>query len=250
MSDIIYWTLVNSHQAPLENPDGFLSLSELRKLSTLRFPKRHAEWLLGRWAAKSLVKSIPACRQYSLNEIEIRNTPDGAPYIQLPGGTISPDCLSISHSGRLALCALAPGPAIRTGADLENVEPRANAFVEDYLTLAERELVNSCPVETRETAITLVWSAKESMLKALGVGLRWDTRQVEVRAITGLLPANESTGEWQKMQACDLQQESRHWEVWWQRRDSFVITLAGFATKQADIRSALLVEKHIPGGMA
>jgi 4'-phosphopantetheinyl transferase len=238
----IYWKLVDSHQAPLET-QGFLSQSELGKFSTFRFPKRRNEWLLGRWTAKSLVQSIPAYHDYSLDQIEIRNIPEGAPYIQLPGETTPTDCLTISHSEHLALCALAPGPDLRVGADLEKIEPRTEMFILDYFTPSERRLVDTYPAEARAIVVTLIWSAKESMLKALGVGLRWDTRQVEIREIGELVPGDATHSGWQKMQVGDLQQGNRHWGAWWQRRSNFIITLAGFMTGSAKIQSAFLVEK-------
>jgi 4'-phosphopantetheinyl transferase len=248
MSDIIYWTLVNSHQAPLEN-QGYLSPSELQKLSTFRFPKRRSEWLLGRWAAKSLVQSMPTYQHYSLDEIEIQNAPEGAPYICPPGGSTSPDCLTISHSDRFALCAMSLGPTVRIGVDLEIAEPRSDAFVADYFTQDEQQLIASCPAERRETAITLIWSIKESMLKALGIGLRWDTRKVEVREIDGLRSVDAAHGRWQKVHVCDKEQENRAWVAWWQRRSHFIITLAGFTTSHTNIQSALLVEKWIRDGI-
>jgi 4'-phosphopantetheinyl transferase len=245
MSEIIYWTLVDSSQISLENKAGFLSPAELQKLSTLRFPKRRNEWLLGRWAAKSLVQSIPAYQHYSLDEIEIQNGSEGAPCIRPSGGSASPDCLTISHSGQFALCALAPGLDLRVGADLEKIEPRTEMFILDYFTTAERELIDSYPAETRTIVVTLIWSAKESMLKALGVGLHWDTRQVEILEIGDLIPGDANHDKWQKMQVSDLQQGNRHWAAWWQRRSNFVLTLAGFTTMPANIQSVLLVEKRI-----
>ena len=209
----------------------------------MRFPKRRSEWLLGRWAAKSLIQSIPAYHHYSLDQIEIRNTPEGAPYIQLSGENTPADCLSISHSDHFALCALAPGLDLHVGADLEKIEPRTEMFILDYFTPMERQLVDSYPAETRMIVVTLIWSAKESMLKALGVGLHWDTRMVEIREIGDLIPGNANHGKWQKMQVSDLQQGNRHWAAWWQRRSNFVITLVGFTTMSAKIQSALLVEK-------
>jgi 4'-phosphopantetheinyl transferase len=245
MFPAIYWTLVHHSQIPSDRAKGFLSNAEFQKLSTLRFPKRRSEWLLGRWAVKSLVHSIPAYRQYSLDEIEIRNTPEGAPYIQSPGEAVPADCLTISHSNRFALCAMSLGPTVRIGSDLEMIEPRSEAFVADYFTQDEQQLVASCSIERREAVITLIWSTKESMLKALGVGLRWDTRKVEVREIDGLRSVDAAHGRWQKLHVCDSEQENRTWAAWWQRRNNFVITLAGFTTTQPDFQSALLVEKRM-----
>ena len=250
MSEIIYWTLIDFLQTSLENKAGFLSPAELQKLSTLRFPKRRNEWLMGRWAAKSLIQSIPAYQHFSLDEIEIQNGSEGAPYFRSPGGSASPDCLTISHSGRFALCALALGSDLRVGADLEKIEPRTETFIQDYFSPAERQLVDTYPAEIRATVVNLIWSAKESMLKALGVGLHWDTRQVEIHEIGGFIPGDANHGKWQKMQVSDLQQGNRHWGAWWQRRSNFVITLVGFTTMFANIQSALLVEKWIQKGIA
>jgi 4'-phosphopantetheinyl transferase len=223
MPDIVYWSLVESAHLPSGDGKDFLSPAELQKLSSLRFPKRRDEWLLGRWTAKSLVKSLPACQRYSLAEIEVVNTPAGVPEVHLPLGQASPGCLSISHRSGLAFCALAPGTHLNIGADLEAIEPREGTFTEDYFTPGEQALVAGHPGE-RHLLTTLIWSAKEAMLKALGVGLRWDTRQVEILEIEGL-PA--SPREWQRLQAFTPDDEHQ-WSVSWQRRGNCVLTLAGF----------------------
>jgi hypothetical protein len=83
------------------------------------------------------------------------------------------------------------------------------------------------------------------MLKALGVGLRRDTRMVEVHGLDGLLPTGKDHGKWQKIQIGEKPASDRIWAGWWQRRDPFILTLAGFAATQAEIQSAQLVEKQI-----
>jgi len=246
MSTSIYWALVDFDQAALE-VKGFLSPAELQKYSTFRFPKRRDEWLLGRWTSKTLVHSLPAYQHYSLDQIVIHNAPDGAPYIQLPDRATPAECLSISHSGNLAVCALSPGLDMQVGADLEKVEVRTETFIMDYFTPSERQLVNTYPADTRALIVTLIWSAKESMLKALGVGLRRDTRMVEVRALDGILPAGKDQGKWQNIQLGEKAASDRAWAAWWQRRDPFVLTLAGFAATPAKIQSAWLVEKRVGG---
>jgi 4'-phosphopantetheinyl transferase len=244
MPDPIYWMLVDSQQAVLEAA-GFLSPSELQKYSAFKFPKRRNEWLLGRWAAKTLVHSLPAYQQYSMDQIEILNAPQGAPYIQLPDRAASAEYLSISHSGNFALCALATGLDLQVGIDMEKVDERTETFILDYFTLTERQLVDKYPAESRAMAVTLIWSAKESMLKALGVGLHWDTRMVEVHGLDGRLSSGKDRDQWQKIQIGEQPANDRVWAAWWQRRDPFVLTLAGFAATQSEIRSAQLSEIQI-----
>ena len=229
---------------PLET-EGLLSPAEFQKFSTFRFAKRRNEWLLGRWAAKALAHSLPAYQQYTLNQIEIHNAPQGAPHIQLPDGMTPEDCLTISHSDASALCALATGPDVRIGADLEKIDARTETFVLDYFTPAECQLVKVYSDETRAVVVTLIWSLKESMLKALGVGLRWDTRAVEVSGLQDSLSENDGMGGWQSIQVAEAKASERVWMGWWQRRDPFILTLAGFAATQAEMQSVRLVEKQI-----
>jgi 4'-phosphopantetheinyl transferase len=233
----IYWLLTERTAASLSEAGAFLSLGEQQKLSKMRFSKRRDEWLLGRWTAKSLICSLPDYQGFSEAEIEIVNTPEGAPLIRLPDGQISPDCLSISHSGQLAFCTLTQAPMLKIGADLEKVEPRSEDLVKDFFTPAEQRLADSFPGEEWHTAITLIWSMKEAMLKALGVGLHWDTRLVEVRAIEDEVP-----GGWRAATVGEPGTKNRPWAAWWQRRGDFVMTIAGFA-EHAGPSSVSLVEQ-------
>jgi 4'-phosphopantetheinyl transferase len=240
----VYWTLVDSLQTQ-EDTQRVLSPSELEKFSTFHFPKRREDWLLGRWTAKALAHSLPTFRHTSLDKIEIHNDPEGAPYLKLSGKNTPEHCLTISHSEQFSLCALALGPNLRVGADLEKIEARTETFILDYFTAGERKLVDLYPAETRAILVTLIWSTKESMLKALRVGLRWDTRTVEVRHVDGLLHGGANGGKWQKIQVGERQANSRTWVAWWQLRDPFILTLAGYAATQTEIESVYLVEKRI-----
>jgi len=244
MDPTIFWTLVDRSSADLSVSERFLAPPERRKLASLRFPKRRDEWLLGRWAAKSLVKSIPSYQYFSADEMEIQTTSEGAPYLCLPSGSASQDCLSISHCERHALCALSSGPGLKFGVDLEKIEARPENFIEDYFTPSEREMVHSYPLELRDLVATLVWSLKEAMLKALGVGLRWDTRRVEVADTDDLFVSNGHQ-PWREIQVGDHEQKDRGWAAWWQRRDGFILTIAGFTQDRPDLQSFQLVEKGI-----
>ena len=67
---------------------------------------------------------------------------------------------------------------IHIGCDVEAVEPRSPSFAADYFTAGEQRLVEQTPPAGRDLLLTLLWSAKESALKALGCGLCADTRSV------------------------------------------------------------------------
>ena len=188
----VFWFERSADSIP--SHDGWLGAAELACLAAFRFPKRRADWLLGRWTAKCAVASV-------LNEpspfadIEIRAAPSGAPTVYIRGQP-APVKISLSHRAGIACCATTLD-AIALGCDLEVVEPRSPAFVSDYFTREERDLIARSGTAERPRLVTLLWSAKESALKALGVGLRADTRSVSVAGLheSGCLTLRCAAGE-------------------------------------------------------
>jgi 4'-phosphopantetheinyl transferase len=174
----LYW--LKQSEADVPPADDWLSGTELATLSALRFPKRRADWRLGRWTAKCAVAATLqlANDHPALREIIIRAAATGAPEVEI----VSSDhavTISISHREGLALCAVAQGK-VALGCDLEIIEPKSAAFFVDYFTREEQELVTNSTEATRPMLASLIWSAKESALKALHIGLRADTRSAAV----------------------------------------------------------------------
>jgi 4'-phosphopantetheinyl transferase len=160
--------------------DDWFSAWETSHLSSLRFPKRRADWRLGRWTAKHAVADYLhlAHDPGILATIQIRPASTGAPeaFIDEASGNVS---ISLSHRGGIAACAVGE-PDAMLGCDVEVVEPRSDAFVADYFTSEEQAMIRQAPDPVRFALIALIWSAKESALKALRTGLRSDTRCVLV----------------------------------------------------------------------
>ncbi|HXX15908.1 MAG TPA: 4'-phosphopantetheinyl transferase superfamily protein [Candidatus Eremiobacteraceae bacterium] len=167
--------------ANVPSGNDWLSPAESDHLRELRFPKRRADWLLGRWTAKNavaLVLDIPSDLQ-TLGRIEIRARPSGAPEVFVKNEN-APVAISLSHRTGVAACAIAPSGA-SVGCDLEIAESHGEAFESDYFTAEEQALSRSFATDhQRVQLLAVLWSAKESTLKAMGVGLRWDTRQLTV----------------------------------------------------------------------
>jgi len=160
--------------------DVWLSPTEKLLLDAMRFPKRRADWRLGRWTAKRVVSAYLCrpCVPDRLSVIEIRSATSGAPeafFENEPAGV----SISITHRVGIAACAVAPSETL-IGCDLELIELRSDAFLADYFTTSEQALVQGVSDAEQIVVSTLLWSAKESALKALKMGLRFDTRSVEV----------------------------------------------------------------------
>ena len=181
------WLLESADRVPAER--SWLSAREKEDLAGLRFAKRRRDWLVGRWAAKQALAALfeleptPA----ALARFAIHNDSEGAPFADRDGRPLDRR-VSISHRDGLGLCAVAP-PGFAIGCDLELVEPRSDAFVSDWFDDFERAWVAAGDTHARTA---LVWSAKESALKALGTGLRRDTRELRVEPGSATSPATWS----------------------------------------------------------
>ena len=180
----VYWLeQTEADVPPVHVPQGndWLSAEEAVHFNTLRFAKRAADWRLGRWTSKRAVASflnLPGHSQ-ALADIEIWPAPSGAPEAFV-GNAPAPVAISISHRDGRSLCAIAP-PGSDLGCDLEIIEPHSDAFVADYFAPEEQALIARTPPADRSLILALLWSAKESALKALREGLRLDTRSAIVR---------------------------------------------------------------------
>lgn len=210
-----WWLARGEEQVPAGA--GWLSADERRRAAALRYTKRRTDFLLGRWTLKLAVARVLGWPEdpASLARIEGRTSPGGAPRLYVDGQAAGRG-VSLTDRAGGAVCLVADrGAAV--GCDIEVVEPRSDAFVRDYLTLAEQRLVGGAG-PARDMAANLVWSAKEAALKVLGTGLRRDTRSVEV-AVAGLDPPERT---WSALRVRTA--EGEVFPGWWRRSGAFLVT--------------------------
>jgi 4'-phosphopantetheinyl transferase len=226
---MIDWLVVE--RSTLAPAGCILAPPEQERYAALRTEKRRADWLLGRWAAKCLVRQRLTRRGLELppQAIMILSDPDGAPRVvpwglalTLPQIGIELESLqiSISHTEGRALCALRANlqSPISIGADIERIAPRGAAFAEAYDTEQELELLGAVPAESYDALSTAIWSAKEATLKLTRHGLRVDTRAVTC------LPALATPGGWAPV-GIRTTLTGAQLAGWWQIYDGCVITI-------------------------
>jgi 4'-phosphopantetheinyl transferase len=234
----VYWL----EQTGADVPSGveWLTASERLRLNAISFPKRRIDWCLGRWTAKSAYAAYlnSSAKPELFREMEIRPATHGAPELFFRNNPAAA-VISLSHRAGKAICAVAPSGAV-LGCDLELVEPRSDAFLADYFAVEEQALVAHAPVVDRFRLLALLWSAKESALKALHEGLRLDTRCMIVDAIDGLGNlggvreefVNDSSvldesarglNGWRQLQVRHVGGLTYH--GWWKQTGNFVTTL-------------------------
>ena len=232
----VHW--LEQTEADVPADDDWLGASEVTFLGGLRFAKRRADWRLGRWTAKRALAiwlGMPSHPEV-LAKIEIRPAPSGAPevFVANKPGAVT---VSLTHRGRRAACAVAPS-GIEMGCDLEMIEPHSNSFISDYFTVEEQVLVTEAPEADRLRLLALLWSAKESALKALHKGLRLDTRSVVVSPVEDLFDLNG----WSPLQVHYT--DSQVFHGWWQQADDIVRTLVATPPPNPPIR--LTIPGYVP----
>ncbi|HUJ95930.1 MAG TPA: 4'-phosphopantetheinyl transferase superfamily protein [Terriglobales bacterium] len=223
----LYWLKQTEADLPAEN--DWLSANEALHLKGLRFAKRRADWLLGRWTAKCALAARLDAPAYPrvLAKLEIRPAASGAPEVFWAGKSAAVT-ISLSHRSGAALCVVAEA-GVQLGCDLELIEPRSDAFVADYFTNEEQKLLTRMPSADRPRMLALLWSGKESALKALHEGMRLDTRCVVVAPEARL---GDVRG-WSPLTVCYSRYQDFH--GWWRQADDMVLAVVADPPPEAPI---------------
>jgi 4'-phosphopantetheinyl transferase len=147
-----------------------LGKTETAYFSTLRFPRRQATYLLGRYAAKMALSAVLS--EPDLTAIEIDHGVFEQPVVRCDrnGGWD----VTISHTEDVAV-ALAYPAGHPMGIDLERIDLGKQDTIESQLSEREIGWLNRLSVERLQFACAL-WAAKESLSKVLRTGLMANIR--------------------------------------------------------------------------
>ena len=206
---------------------GWLSPLEASRIEDIRFTKRRTEYLLRRAVGKLAATTVLGLDRspQTFARVELLNRMSGAPYVLVDGAPAGID-ISLSDRAGVAVALVSPPGTLAAGTlgiDLEIVEPRTAGFVRDYLTEPEQRYVaarlESHGADGWNAAANLLWSAKEAALKVLRVGLRADTRTVEVSIDHAVRPDG-----WGAMTV--VGRDGTVFPGWWRRDGDFVLTIA------------------------
>lgn len=219
----VQWLAVEEAEVP--SGLDWLTAAEQARVARMRFTKRRNEYLLRRYAGKRAAAAVllPDHRpdRATLARIGVLNRPGGAPYVEVDAVAAGVDISLTDRAGAaVALIGAEGSMASGTlGVDLEVVEPRSEGFVTDYLTPREQAWVRAEQAQgRREVAANLLWSGKEAALKVLQVGLRADTRSVEIEVHPG--PVVEG---WAPLRA--VVAGGAAFPGWWRRDGAYLLTV-------------------------
>ena len=153
----------------------WLTPAEQGFLAQLERPRRRADWLAGRLAAKLATRQALE-EAVDLAQLSISYLAGGRPGATRRGARLPGLWLAISHSGGFGLAAASSGPR-PIGIDLERESGWAGELSAYALSPAERARL---PAAAGEREVLAHWTLKEAALKALGLGLRVHPRRLEV----------------------------------------------------------------------
>jgi 4'-phosphopantetheinyl transferase len=158
----------------MQNAAEFLHPKELEYLATLQYPRRQVTYLRGRYAAKlalkKLVPDVPS------TDIAILNGVFGFPYIISNHGIDAQ--VGISHNDAIGIAA-AYRQACPMAVDTELVTPERVETIQSEMLPSELALIRA-NIADNNRGLTIAWTAKEALSKALRCGLYIDFKYLEL----------------------------------------------------------------------
>ncbi len=200
----------------------YFCLDEQEEYSRFKIPKRQNEWLSSRIITKRMISIILKTGDFCFPDIRIRKEIGGRPYIFMNGLGRLDGGFSLSHSNGYTFCGYSKSSALNFGLDLEKIENRSPEFIKDYFTPQEMDNYYRSLMDQQDEFATLIWSAKEATLKALGKGLAIDTRKVEVIPLGGK-PEFEG---WNNCEVIFRDGSVKEFTALWQEKGGFIRTIS------------------------
>jgi 4'-phosphopantetheinyl transferase len=157
-----------------------LSEEERLRAARLRSGRERSRYV----AAHSALRAILA--RYLSTEarlLRFRHGPHGKPELEGERATR----FNLSHSGRVALCAVARGADLGVDVQQRPAPPAWEEVAESFFAAAELAAIRGLPAASRPEGFLACWVRKEACLKARGVGLTAGLAQVEVPVAPELL---------------------------------------------------------------
>jgi 4'-phosphopantetheinyl transferase len=130
-------------------------------------------------AAHVALRSILArYLQQSATDIDFRTSPNGKP--SLATGSSAHVCFNLSHSGDLAVIAVASSREVGVDVELIKQDFAFDEIAERFFTTREVAALWALPNDVRSQGFFKCWTGKEAFLKAKGTGLSGEFDEIEI----------------------------------------------------------------------
>jgi 4'-phosphopantetheinyl transferase EntD len=166
------------------DPDAHLHIDERKYFSNIVGEKRTSEFFVGRIAAREAVNRLTGARP---DVISIVPGYLQHPVVRIQGGSSQPIGVSVSHTNRV-VAALAFPLSAPMGLDLESFDSLSNVDMADVFTENEKLVLKSSSANSELQLKTVLWSAKESLAKAIGTGFTVEVKVLEIESVEVVRP--------------------------------------------------------------
>jgi len=186
--EIHVWSILAADWLPLLAIVGeTLRPAERERAARFRFERDRRRFTLCRGLLRTLLGNYLSLEP---RDVELRLGPQDKPELASPA--IPRLEFNLSHSDEAALFAFAAGR--RVGVDIERIRSRAdvNGVAQEVFTPAEIEKLSDAPEQEKEDLFFTLWTQKEALIKAAGLGLYAPVREITVGE--GLVPVGEDAG--------------------------------------------------------
>ncbi len=143
-----------------------LAAEELRRAEVITAPWRRRHFLAGRVLLR---QTLARCLRVEPHDLVFQTAEHSRPVLKTPSD--SHLHFSLSHSGRMVVCAVAPGCPIGVDVEAAHGFKTPMEVAERFFAPAEVETLLRLQGRQRRTAFLTLWTLKEAFAKAQGQGL-------------------------------------------------------------------------------
>lgn len=155
---------------------ALLDAAEQQRADRFRHAGARRQYILCRGALRSLLCDALCCPN---EELEFRPLRHGKP-IAFVGGTKAAFGFNVSHGGRHGLIALAPDGSVGVDVEARSSPRNLDVLIDTVLSPDERtEVIAAAGDEKLELFLDL-WTMKEALSKALGMGMSMNVSGFEI----------------------------------------------------------------------
>lgn len=183
-ADLHLWLIdLDLSSAEIDRSRLVLSSDEIERAGRFHFARDVRRFIAAHAGLRSVLSRYVARAPEAL---AFQSTAHGKPFLT-PGAPYAiPDlAFNLSHSGELALAAVARGRCV--GVDIEQIRPdfASAAIAEHFFSPAEVSALRSLPPEEQTHAFFRCWTRKEAFVKARGEGLSLPLDSFDVAFLPG-----------------------------------------------------------------
>jgi 4'-phosphopantetheinyl transferase len=172
----IWWAELDTLKLRQPEFEKLLSSDESKQARRFRRPQDRWRFVARRAIRKTILGAYLECQA---DQVRIDHSAFGHPRL-MPAEGESRLSFTTSHSHGVAVLALTTHG--RIGIDIERLRPipEASAIVGEHFTPRECDDFERLPNSQRDALFLAIWTAKEALVKALGVGLSFPLDAIHV----------------------------------------------------------------------